>query len=128
MNAPLHVLIMEHDLTIRLALAHVLKSRGADVHTCISLKSTLDAIQRHSFDVILADLEMRGHDRVDGLNLLKLVRKLHPKTHVIIMTACGAEEVEAEVEHYGGMYWAKSWDFEELLISLMSVRPAPQPI
>ncbi|MFQ5542245.1 MAG: response regulator [Candidatus Binatia bacterium] len=128
MSAPLHVLIMEHDLTIRLALAHVLKSRGADVHTCTSLKCALDTIQHHPFDVILADLQMRGHDSADGLNLLKLVRKVHPKTHVIIMTACGAEEVEAEVEHYGGTYWAKSWDFEELLISVMSVTPAPQPI
>ena len=128
MGAPLHVLIVEHDLTIRLALAHALKGRGADVHTCTGLRSALEAIQNHPFDVILADLQTRGHDSKDGLNLLKVVREVHPMTHVIIMTACGAEDVEAEVEQYGGTYWAKSWDFEELLLSVMSITPAPQPL
>jgi DNA-binding NtrC family response regulator len=128
MGARLHVLVMEHDLTIRLALAHALKRRGADVHACTSLKYALEAIQNHPFDVILADLQMRGHDSMDGLNLLKVVREIHPMTRVIIMTACGSEDVETEVEQYGGTYWAKSWDLEELLLSVMSVTPAPQTL
>ncbi len=127
MNAPLHILLIEHDLTIRLALAHVLKNRGADVHTCISLKSP-STLFSATLLMSSSPISRSAHDRVNGLNLLKLVRKLHPKTHVIIMTACGAKEVEAELKHYGGTYWPKSWDFEELLISLTSVRPAPQPI
>ena len=125
MNVPLHVLIMEYDLTGRLALAHALKSRGAVVHTCTSLRCAREAIQDHAFDVILADLEMRGEESVDGLNLLKAVRRVHPKTRVIVMAASGSDEVEAEVERYGGTYWAKSWDLDELLGSIMSIAAAP---
>ena len=65
---------------------------------------------------------------MDGLVLLKMVRKVFPETHVIIMTAYGTEEVEAEVRHYGGIYWAKSRDLDELLVSVMSVPPKPQPM
>lgn len=128
MSIPLHVLIMEHDLTIRLALSHALKSRGADVYSCTSLKCALEAIQDRPFDVILADLQMSGQESVDGLNLLKVVRKIHPKTHVIIMTAYSSDEAEAAVDHYGGTHWAKSWDLEELLASVMALSPEPQPI
>jgi two-component system capsular synthesis response regulator RcsB len=117
---------MEHDLTGRLALAHALKSRGADIHTCTSLRCALEAVQDQVFDVILADLEMGGEANVDGLNLLKVVHKAHPKTRVIIMVAAGTDEVEAEVERYGGTYWAKSWDLDELLGSIMSIPPATQ--
>lgn len=125
-SAPLNILIMERDLTIRLALAHALKGRGADVQICSSLKSALEVIQNHSFDVILADLQMRGAESVDGLNLLKIVRKVHPKTRVIIMAAYGTDEIEADVQRYGGSYWAKSWDLDELLMSVMSIRQEPQ--
>lgn len=128
MDAPLHVLIMEHDLTIRLALAHALKRRGADVHTCTNLTHALEAIQNHPFDVILADLQVRGHDSMDGLTLLKVVQEIHPMIRVVIMAAGGSENVEAAVEQHGGTYWAKSWDLEELLLSVMSVTPAPQTL
>lgn len=126
MSAPLNILIMERDLTIRLALAHALKGRGADVHICTSLESALEVIQDHSFDVILADLQMRGAESVDGLNLLKIVRKVYPKTRVIIMAAYGTDEIEADVQRYGGSYWVKSWDLDELLMSVTSIRPEPQ--
>ncbi len=126
MNTPLHVLIMECDLTIRLALAHALKSRGADVHTCTSLAGALEAIQDHSFDVILANLQMRGAESVDGLNLLKVVRKAQPQTRVIIMTAYGTDEIEAEVQRHGGACWAKTCNLDELLMAVMSIRAEPQ--
>lgn len=126
MSVPLDVLIMERDLTIRLALAHALRGRGANVHTCTSFKCALETIQTHVFHVILADLQMGGEDSVDGLNLLKLAQKIRPKTRVIIMAAYGPDDIEAEVRRYGGTYWAKSWDFDELLASVMSIRPEPQ--
>ncbi len=128
MHSSLQVLIMEDDPTIGMALAHALKSRGAEVQTCTSLTGALEVLQGHAFDVILADLRIHGPESVDGLELLKMVRKVFPETHVIIMTAYGTEEVEAEVRHCGGIYWAKSRDLDELLVSVMSVPPKPQPM
>lgn len=128
MHSSLQVLIMEDDPTIGMALAHALKSRGAEVHTCTSLTGALEALRGHAFDVILADLRIRGQESVDGLVLLKVVRKVFPETRVIIMTAYGTEAVEAKVRHYGGMYWAKSRGLDELLVSVMSVPTKPQPV
>ncbi|MFQ5846947.1 MAG: response regulator [Candidatus Methylomirabilales bacterium] len=125
MGLSLHVLIMEDDPTIRLALAHALKSRGVTVEICTSLESALEAIGGQHFDVILADLRMRGQESTDGLDLLKAVRRACPDTRVIIMTAYGTTEVEAEVHHHGGAYWAKSQDLDELLVSVTSVSPKP---
>lgn len=121
MRASLHVLIMEDDPTIRLALAHALTNRGARVQTCTSLEGALEAIRAHPFDVILADLRIRGQESVEGLELLKRVRRVHPEIHVIVMTAYGTDEVEAEVRQNGGTYWAKSQGLDDLLVSVMSV-------
>jgi DNA-binding NtrC family response regulator len=123
MRATLDVLIMEDDPAIRLALAHALKNQGVEVRTCCSLESALEAIRDHSFDVILADLRMRGQECADGLELLKVVRKVSPDTRVIIMTAYGSDEVEAEVKEHGGTYWAKSRQLDELLGSVMATSP-----
>lgn len=124
----LHVLIMDDDLTIRLALAHALKSQGAEVQACATLTSALEAMEDYPFDVILADLRMSGQENVDGLKLLKVAQNAYPKTHVIIMTAYGTDDVEAEVQHHGGTYWAKSRDLEELLVSVMSGPLKTSPI
>ncbi len=121
MRASLQVLIMEDDPTIRLALAHALTNRGARVQTCTSLEGALEAIRAHPFDVILADLRIRGQESVEGLELLKRVRRVHPEIHVIIMTAYGTDEVEAEVRQNGGTYWAKSQGLDDLLVSVMSI-------
>ena len=123
MRAPLDVLIMEDDPAIRLALAHALKNQGVEVRTCCSLESALETIRDHSFDVILADLRMRGQECADGLELLKVVRKVSPDTRVIIMTAYGSDDVEAEVKEHGGTYWAKSRQLDELLGSVMATSP-----
>ncbi|MFQ5882077.1 MAG: response regulator [Candidatus Methylomirabilales bacterium] len=128
MIGSLHVLIMDDDLTIRLALAHALKTRGVQVHTCSSLEAALEAVQHHPFDVILADLRMRGQESLDGLELLKVARSVHPETRVIVMTAYGTDELEAEVRDHGGTYWAKSRDLDQLLVSVMSVPPKAPPI
>lgn len=123
MRATLDVLIMEDDPAIRLALAHALKNHGAEVRTSCSLESALEAIRAHSFDVILADLRMRGQGCADGLELLKTVRRVSPDTRVIIMTAYGGDDVEAEVKAHGGTYWAKSRQLDELLGSVMATSP-----
>ncbi|MGH7352647.1 MAG: response regulator [Candidatus Methylomirabilales bacterium] len=123
MRATIDVLIMEDDPAIRLALAHALKNQGAEVRTCCSLESALEAIRGHSFHVILADLRMRGQECADGLELLKVVRKVSPDTRVIVMTAYGSDAVEAEVKEHGGTYWAKSRQLDELLGSVMTSSP-----
>jgi two-component system response regulator FlrC len=119
----LRVLIMEDQMTIRLAIAHALTSRGAQVQSCASLEAALDAIRRHAFDVILADLSLHGQDSADGLELLTAVRERDPEVCVIIMTAYGTDEVEAAITRQGGIYWAKSRDLEELVRSVTSVPP-----
>jgi two-component system, NtrC family, response regulator AtoC len=128
MTASLDVLIMEDDSTIRLALAHALKSRGAHVEIYSSLEGALTAIHARAFDVILADLSMQGQDGVEGLELLKVVEAIHPETRVIIMTAYGTDEVEIEIAFHGGAYWAKSRDLDELVGSVLSRSSRPARI
>lgn len=123
MALPLKILIMDDDFTIRAALAHALRSRGALVYTCASLDNAMEALQHRPFNVILADLRIRGQESLEGLELLKMARRLQPASRVIVMTASGSDQVEAEVHHHGGTYWAKSRDLDELLIFVTSTVP-----
>jgi CheY-like chemotaxis protein len=61
-------------------------------------REALEIIPRDRPDAVLTDLQM---PEVDGLELVQRVKKLHPKTPVILMTAHGSEEVAVQALRAG---------------------------
>jgi CheY-like chemotaxis protein len=58
--------------------------RGYEVHVALTGTSGLELVNYHEPDVVLVDLKLPG---MDGDELLQRVRKAHPKTQVIVITA-----------------------------------------
>jgi CheY-like chemotaxis protein len=50
-------------------------------------------LRKESFDLVITDYRMAG---MNGLELLEAVRSIQPKARVILMTAYGSDELEAE--------------------------------
>lgn len=58
----------------------------------------LELMVRHDISVVLTDLKM---ERMDGLALVRAVRRNHPHVPVILMTAHGSEEAAVEALRLG---------------------------
>ena len=90
---PLRLLIVDDDPVVRLSLAAMLQQEGHQVVTAGDGETALAIFeaalsQGKPFDAVLTDL---GMPRMNGVGLLRLVKKRSPSTPVIVMTGWGAE-------------------------------------
>ena len=61
-----------------------LEKEGYHVETFLNAEPALARIREEKFDIVVTDLKMKG---IDGMEVLKTVRKLYPDTQVIMITA-----------------------------------------
>ena len=83
------ILVVEDEKNAREALGEVFAGQH-ELDLTADVEEALAAMERHVPDVILTDIVLPG-DR-DGLDLLEQVRREHPDTPVIVMTAYGSVE------------------------------------
>jgi DNA-binding NtrC family response regulator len=62
----------------------ILEAEGYEVKTFVDSTLALEAIRAEAFDLVITDLKM---ENVSGMDILKEVNKLYPKTRVIMLTA-----------------------------------------
>ena len=70
-----------------------LEQEGYEVETFLDGRTALDRLKEKSFRVVVTDLKMKG---VDGLEVLRTVKKLYPETVVIMITAFANLDVAIE--------------------------------
>ena len=93
-EAPAHILVMEDDRSVALGLEMVLREEGYHVNLAGTGELALEAFKQKRFDLLVADLRLPG---IDGMEVIKLVKKETPETEVIVITGYGttAKAVEA---------------------------------
>lgn len=81
-----YVWVIDDDQSIRWVLEKTLKQAGMQVNVFESADEALDAIRSNALppDAIISDIRMPGSD---GLSLLDQMKRSHPETPVLIMTA-----------------------------------------
>lgn len=81
-----YVWVIDDDQSIRWVLEKTLKQAGMQVNVFDSADEALDAIKSNALapDAVISDIRMPGSD---GLSLLAQLKKSHPDTPVLIMTA-----------------------------------------
>ncbi|HUT52864.1 MAG TPA: response regulator [bacterium] len=78
------VLIVDDAGIVRMACERALSKAGFEVHTADGGTEALVKLQNQAFHVALLDLKMPG---MSGLDLMRVMREMWPKTEVVIMTA-----------------------------------------
>ncbi len=61
-----------------------LEQEGYSVETFLNADPALARLKEQKFDVVVTDLKMKG---IDGMEVLRTVKKLYPETKVIMITA-----------------------------------------
>ncbi len=61
-----------------------LEQEGYAVESFTSAEPALERLKEQGFDVVVTDLKMKG---IDGMEVLRTVKRLYPETKVIMITA-----------------------------------------
>ncbi len=115
------ILIVDDEPTILMTMSHILAGRDIVVLTSSRIEEAEEALAHYTFDVVIADIRMSGMEGMEGLELLSYVKRLNPKTKVIIMTAYGTEKMREEAYKRGAFhYFEKPIDVSHLIEKIQS--------
>ncbi|MDY6972918.1 MAG: response regulator [Thermodesulfobacteriota bacterium] len=78
------ILVVDDESAIRFLLSDVLLSRGFEVSTAKDGQESLEQLERNDFDLVITDINM---PRLDGISMLKRMKKARRKEKIIVMTA-----------------------------------------
>jgi DNA-binding NtrC family response regulator len=97
-------------------LANRLSRRGFQVRKTYGGTEAIQVLRKEDFDVGLLDLKMED---MDGIEVLKIFRKMAPEMTIIMLTGHGSERAAQEGVALGAFdYLTKPCDLEELVAKI----------
>jgi PAS domain S-box-containing protein len=97
-----HILIVDDDRALLEALPGTLKLRldGIEIDTSDDAVDALERIREVDYDAVVSDIKMPG---LDGLEVLREIKKLRPKTPTLLITGHGEHDLAVQALR-GGAY------------------------
>ena len=112
------ILVADDEKGIREFLEITLKKEGYEVSLASNGAEAISLCEKKKFDIILADIKM---PQGDGYTILRKVKKLHPDTIVIMITAYGSLESAIEAMKEGAFdYISKPFDVNDVKVLIQS--------
>ena len=99
------VLIVDDEPGILFAYRKLLEQKGLVVDSCDCLCEALDYLEKHHYLAVVADMRLQGTDTVDGLDLVREVRRRQPAAGIIVASGTSDQKTrqsasELGVDHY----------------------------
>jgi DNA-binding NtrC family response regulator len=124
LETPISVLLVDDEKDFVDLLGLKLREVGTNVAEAYDGRECLQKLKEEMVDVVLLDIKMPG---MDGIDVLKGIKDLHPLVEVIMLTGHGTIETAVEGMKLGAFdYLLKPADFNELLIKLKAARKRKQ--
>ena len=118
-TAKIQVLIVDDEKVQREMLAGFLVKQGYGAVAAEDGQKALEKFKTGSFDLVLTDYRMPG---MEGIQLLKEIKRLNPEAVVVIMTAYGTVGTAVAAMKEGAYdYLTKPIDLDELLLLIQRV-------
>ena len=113
----IRVLIVDDEVGFADILAKRLSKRNMAVTPAYSGTEAIQLLRKHDFDVAVLDLKM---EEMDGIEVLKIFKKMDPNIEVIMLTGHGSEQAAREGIEYGAHdYLIKPCELEELINKIL---------
>lgn len=108
------VLVVDDEPGMRSLLTRVMEKEGYTAAACADGNEALQAFTKEDWDLVIADIDMPG---MDGIELLKHLRKNNPQVPVLMITAYATVETAVEAMKLGAHdYITKPFAMDELKI------------
>ena len=92
------LLVVDDDVNVRKTLLDALEFSGYNAQGAEDGEAALALLREAAFDLLLVDLKMPG---VDGIELIRRAKSLHPQARIIILTGYGTKETAIEALNLG---------------------------
>ena len=113
---PIRLLLVDDEADYVHVLSNRLTKRKIEVTKAYSGSEGIQALRKQDFDVAVLDLKMED---MDGIEVLKIFKKMYPGMAVIMLTGHGSEKAAMEGMELGAFdYLTKPCEFDELLAKI----------
>ena len=113
------ILVVDDSLQMRVALKEAIQKIGHKVVVCENGQDAIEKLHRNSFSLIVTDMKM---PKIDGLALLKEVRRSVGNLPVLVITGFGTIENAVETMKEGATdYLMKPFSFDTLKKTIHSI-------
>lgn len=115
------ILIVDDQYGIRILLTEILQTEGYETCEAANGVQALSMLEKEKPGLVLLDMKIPG---MDGLEILKRIRKQKVDAKVMIMTAYGElDMIEEAMDHGAITHFSKPFDIDELLTSIKKEIP-----
>ena len=109
---PLNVLVVDDQPGVRYLLTILIEDEGHNAFTAQNGKEAVEMVSSQYPNLIFMDVRMPV---MGGLDALKMIKRISPRTEVVMMTACGAEDIiDTALENGALTCIAKPFNIEEI--------------
>jgi DNA-binding response OmpR family regulator len=124
-EAPIRLLLVDDEVGYVEVLSKRLTRRGFKVTTATSGSEAIRALRNWDFDAAVLDLKMED---MDGIEVLKIFKRMEPSVKVIMLTGHGSERAAREgIEHGAFDYLIKPTNIQDLIARIRAAVASDAP-
>ena len=94
----MNMLLIDDDEWIRDSLSIYFEAEGCHIKALETAEEGLEALKKHSYDIIIVDYRLPG---MDGLDFLNRIKEFYPDAKKILITAYGNKALVSEALQLG---------------------------
>jgi len=111
------ILVVDDEEGIRRQLTAILREEGYSAESAANGTEAIALMKKQYFDIVITDLMMPG---IDGMELLRHIKKDYPNTVVVMITAHGSERIAVEAIKAGAYdYIPKPFSYAEEMLTVI---------
>ena len=109
----IRLLLVDDEVGFVEVLSKRVSRRDMEVTTAFSGSEAIQTLRRQDFDIAVLDLKLED---MDGIEVLKIFKKMDPKMPVIMLTGHGSEKSALEGIKFGAFdYLTKPYELDDLI-------------
>lgn len=95
------LLVVDDEESICFSMSEYFSMHGYQVDCAQTREEAESLLGVNGYAVVIEDIRLGGINDTEGLDVIEHIRQYHPKTRIVVLTAFGSSEMEAEARQRG---------------------------